>query len=543
MGTAHTERHLKAVPRAPSTTTIARSTLIVMAATFGSTLLGFAREVVNARYYGTRWEMDTFLAAATIPTIIFGLFNGALVSALVPVFSEYIATERHEDGWRLANTVLNGLVIILVVGAVLGWLLAPIYVPFIAHGFPAPQMGVAIRMTRWLMPSIVATSLAGVLAAVLNAHHRFGGAALQGIAINVVTIAIVVWLDARLGIYALVLGTTLGLCAQLIVQVPSFARLGHYRPTIDLNHPGLHRMWSTLGPIIVGSAAGQVALFFDRFFASTLTPGYIASINYANKLVGLPQQVFAAAIATVIFPLLASHFACGNRVALRHSVTTGLRLVVFITVPSTCGLIVLGYPVVQTLFERGSFTPQATANCAALLPYAAVGLVPMAANVILTRVCFACAEMAWPVGISCVAVLLNVILSIVWLPSLAAAGLLLANAVSQAVQTLLLAVVAWRMLHGLDLRALGRSVGATAVCSIAMVCALEWIASLGAPPARTFVQRAWSLAGELGIGAAVFLAIARFVRAEELDLTVGALWRKFSTPLPSAPENSGAPIA
>jgi putative peptidoglycan lipid II flippase len=543
VGTARTDRRLKAVPRAQTTATIARSTLVVMGATLGSTLLGFAREVVNARYYGTRWEMDTFLAAATIPTIIFGLFNGALVSALVPVFSEYIATERSDEAWRLANTVLNGLLIILCVGAVLGWFLAPFYVPLIAHGFPGPQMGVAIRMTRWLMPSVVATSLAGVLAAILNAHHRFGGAALQGIAINVVTIAIVVWLDARLGIYALVLGTTLGLCAQLLVQLPSFARLGHYRVTLDLHHPGLQRIWATLGPIVVGSAAGQIALFFDRFFASTLTPGYIAAINYANKLVGFPQQIFAAAIATVIFPLLASHFARDNRLALRRGVTMGLRIVVFITVPAACGLIVLGYPIVQTLFERGSFTPQATANCAALLPYAAIGLVPMAANVILTRVCFACAEIRWPVCISCFTVLLNVVLSVVWLQSLGAAGLLLANAVSQGVQMALLAVVAWQLLRGLDWRALTRAVTATVVCSIAMVCALEWIGSLGAPPARTFSQRASFLVGELAIGAAVFLAVARLVRAEELDLTVGALCRKLTSRLPSAPENRGAPIA
>ena len=71
-----------------------------MAATFVSTLLGFVREVVNAQYYGTRWEMDTFLAAATIPTILFGVFNGALVSALVPTFSEYLAHREEDEAWR-----------------------------------------------------------------------------------------------------------------------------------------------------------------------------------------------------------------------------------------------------------------------------------------------------------------------------------------------------------------------------------------------------------------------------------------------------------
>ncbi|HEU5480659.1 MAG TPA: lipid II flippase MurJ, partial [Candidatus Tumulicola sp.] len=127
-----------------------------MGATLASTMLGFLREVVSAKYYGTRWEMDTFLAAATIPTILFGVFNGALVSALVPTFSEYLAHRDETEAWRLGSTVLNLLAIVLTACAVIGFFTARWYVPLIAHGFPAPQIGVAIRMTRWLMPSIVA---------------------------------------------------------------------------------------------------------------------------------------------------------------------------------------------------------------------------------------------------------------------------------------------------------------------------------------------------------------------------------------------------
>ena len=243
-------------------------------------------------------------------------------------------------------------------------------------------------MTRWLMPSIVAVSLSGVLSAMLNAYHRFRAAALVGVAVNIVTIACVVLLSHDIGIYALVLGTALGLTAQMLVQLPSFLSIGKYRPIIDLHHPGLKKIWTLLGPIIVGSAAGQLALFFDRFFASTLAPGYIAGMNYATKLVNFPQQIFAAAIATVIFPLLAAQFARENRRGVARSVVTGLRLVNFITIPSVCALIVLAHPMVQALFERGTFQAGATDLTARLLPYAAVGLIALAANVVLDALLF-----------------------------------------------------------------------------------------------------------------------------------------------------------
>jgi putative peptidoglycan lipid II flippase len=522
---------------------IAGSTVFVMGATLASTILGFMREVVNAKYYGTRWEMDTFLAATVIPTILFGVFNGALVSALVPTFSEYIAHGHEDDAWGLANTIVNSLAIVLTICAVIGWFAAPWYVPIIAHGFPAPQMGVAIHMTQVLMPSIVAVSLSGVLSAMLNAYHRFRAAAMTGIAINVVTIGSVMIWNNHYGIFALVYGTLWGLCAQMVVQLPSFLRIGKYRPTIDLRHPGLSKMWTLLGPIVIGSAAGQLALFFDRFFASTLQPGYISGINYVTKLVNFPQQIFAAAIATVIFPLLAAQFARENKRGVARSAVTGLRLVNFITIPSACALIVLAHPMVQTLFERGTFGPVATDLTAGLLPYSAVGLVALAANVVLTRCCFACKETAMPVAISVITVLLNVVLSMLWLPSLGGAGLLLANSVSQAVQALLLLALVAKLVRDMEWGALLTSFVKVVIASLAMYAALHWVAALGVQTEPTLASRAWYLFGQIIVGGAVFLAVAYMIGVAEIDLASRTIIAKFEKNIIAPSENRDAPIA
>ncbi|HEV7179765.1 MAG TPA: murein biosynthesis integral membrane protein MurJ [Candidatus Baltobacteraceae bacterium] len=541
------KQHLRVVPESkrahPRRFSVAGSTLFIMGATLASTSLGFMREVVSAKYYGTRWEMDTFLAAATIPTILFGVFNGALLSALVPTFSEYLAHREEAEAWRLANTVLNLLAVVLTACAVVGFFTARWYVPLIAHGFPAPQMGVAIRMTRWLMPTIVAVSLSGVLAAMLNAYHRFRATALVGVAVNIITIACVLTFNHRLGIYALVIGTTLGLSAQMLVQLPSFLSIGKYRFTIDLHHPGLKKIWTLLGPIVVGSAAGQIALFFDRFFASTLSPGYIAGMNYAVKLVNFPQQIFGAAIATVIFPLLAAQFARDNRRGVARSLVTGLRLVNFITIPAVCALIVLARPMVQTLFERGTFQAGATDLTAGLLPYAAVGLVALAANVVLTRCCFACKETAWPVTISVGAVIVNVLLSLVWLPTLGARGLLLANSLSQTMQAILLLMVVSRLVSGIGWGSLLGSTAKIVVSSLAMVAALHWIDTLGVTPEASLASRAWFLFGQIAIGGTVFVAVARMLNVEELELARRTIVAKFERNLVSPPDNREAPIA
>ena len=504
---------------------VARSTMIVMAATLASMVLGFGREVLNARYFGASGDMDAFLAATVVPTILFGVFNGALVSALVPIFSEYFVTDREEDAWQLASTLILCLATVLSVAAALGAWLAPLYVPLIAR-FHGQRLHEAIAMTRWLMPCIIATSLSGILAAILNAYHRFAATALQGVFANAVTIAFVVVGFHRAGIGALVLGTLAGAFAQLVVQVPAFFALRRFRITIDWAHPGLRRLLLVLGPIAIGSAAGQIALFFDRYFASGLNTGSIAGMNYAVKLVGFPQQIFVAAIATVIFPVFAGQFATKNRPAMRRSIATGLKVVLFLTVPSAFGLCMLAGPIVQTLFERGAFTPATTVLCASLLPYAAVGLVALAGNVILTRYLFACNAVRATIAISVATVAVNVLLSVLWLPSLGARGLLLANAVSQTLQTFALAAVVWHLLGGFDLRGILLSAFKVLSCSAAMGVALAVVQIYRAPPAPTFIARATNLTEHLLFGGFLFLVLARIVDSEELDLAIDILFRR-----------------
>jgi putative peptidoglycan lipid II flippase len=509
---------------------LARSTMLVMGATLASTILGFVREVVYAKFYGTSWELDAFLASSIVPVILFGVFTGALVTALVPLFSDYVNTEREDEAWNLASTVVVVLVVVLGACAALSAWLAPWYVPHIYVPHPgrssAAHVHAAVEMTRWLMPTIVATSLAGVIGSLLNAYHRFGAAALQGFVANLCIIAFVWFAQPRYGAQALVFGALAGAFVSLLVLLPTFLSLRRFHFALELRHPGLVRLMHVLAPIAIGSAAGQIALFFDRFFASQMSEGTIAGMNFAVKIVGFPQQLFVTAIATVIFPLFASQFAQKNRPAMRRSVATGLQMVIFLTLPSAWGLCMLAGPIVQTLFERGAFTGEATVLCAQLLPYAAVGLVALAANVVLTRCLYAAGAVRLAIAISVATVALNVILSLAWKGPLGARGLLLANAVSQTLQTIAFLVAVSRALGGFHLRPVVISLLKVGACSAVMAFALAAVQVTRTPPSPNTLARISNLGEHLLFGAFVFLALARLVDSEELHLAVDLLLRR-----------------
>ena len=510
------------VAESPTPRRLATSTALVAAATLASTLLGFVREVIYAKFYGASWELDAFLAASVVPVILFGVFSGALVTALVPLFSDYVTTGRRDEAISLASSLIAVLAVTLGVLAIAGALFAPWYVPQIAR-FPHGHALTAIVMTRWLMPTIVATSLCGVVAALLNAYHRFWAAAVQGFVANLCIVVIVSLTQSRLGPYALVAGALAGALAQLAVMIPPFLQLRPFRFPIDLRHPGLVRLLQVLGPIAIGSAAGQVALFFDRFFASVMSPGTISAMNFAVKVVGFPQQIFVTAIATVIFPLFAGQFAHQNRPAMRRSLVTGLQMVIFLTLPSAWGLCMLAGPIVQTLFERGAFTPEDTVLCAQLLPFAAVGLVALAGNVVLTRCLYACGAVRTAIVISVCTVALNVALSILWLPSLGARGLLLANATSQSLQTLAFVAAAQRTLGGFDLRPILVTLLKVGACSVVMAFALAAVQVGRPPPAPNTIARVTNLGEHLLFGMFVFLSLARLVDSSELQLATDLL--------------------
>ena len=527
MGTRRIKPALRAIPSSPARRSVALSTIIVMAASALSALLGFAREIVTAHYFGTRPEMDAFLNASTIPTVLFGIFSGALVAALVPTFSEYMSLGRPDEVSRLGSTLLNTLFFVTTGLAALGWLLAPYFVPVVAHGFPSAEQSLVVEMVRWLLPGIVATSLGGICAALLNANHRFLASSLTLVAANLVTIGVVVALHRELGIFALVLGSMLGLFAQLLVQVPSMLQYRLYRFALDLHHPGLAKAWTLLVPVAVGSGAAQINLAFDRYFASTLSAGSTAGLGYTTKLAFLPTTIVAGTIATVTFPLIAGQFASSNRVGIRRSISLALRMVSFIVIPCAAGLSVLAHPIVQTLFERGAFGPASTALCASLIPFACVPLIAISYNSVLGRACYACKEVRLAVAGSSAAVVINIALSATWSPILGARGLLLANGVSGLFLLTFLTGLFWRLIGGFDWKPLLSSLLRIALASLAMVGVLDWVRSLGFVPTATLASRAWYLGGLLVIGATVYLAAARAFRVEELTITVRTLMQKF----------------
>ena len=365
----------------------AKTTGIVALAIMCSRVLGLIRELVFAALFAPGLR-DCFTVAFRTPNMLRDLFaEGALSTAFVTVFSQKLKTEGEGAAWQLAHRILSLTVVFMSGITVVGILLAPLIVRLLASGWDEEQWKIpfTVSMAQIMFPFILLVSLAALVMGILNSKKVYGVPAMASSFFNIVSIiggAGIGWLmDPTFGWKAMLgfcIGTLLGGLAQLGVQLPALWKLGYRFQFIrDWSDPGVRRILKLMGPAVIAGSAVQVNVLLNTVFATHLDvkDGPVSWLNYAFRLMQLPLGVFGVAVATVTLPVLSRVATEGITDKFRSVLGAGNRLVLFLTLPSAVGLLILAEPIISLLYERGKFTHYETLATAAALRWYAVGLI------------------------------------------------------------------------------------------------------------------------------------------------------------------------
>jgi putative peptidoglycan lipid II flippase len=500
----------------------------ISAATLVSRVLGFLRDVVVALAFGAGPVTDAFFVAFRIPNMLRRLLGeGALSTAVVPVFTEYAAARSRADVLRMLRAVAGAALLVLSLATLLGVAATPLILRAIAPGFAADsdQTALAVRLTRIMFPYLVLVGLAALTTGALHAHGRFFAAALAPAVLNVGMIAGVLLLQRRVEppILALALGVLAGGVGQLAVQLPGLRRAGLLvAPSAELGHPAVGRVGRLLVPAVFGLAAVQVTVFVNTLLASLLPAGSISFLYYADRVMEFPLGVFGIALASAALPAMARQAAAGDTPGLTGTLNFTLRLAMYVAVPATVGLIMLRSPIIRVLFERGRFGPDDTLATAQALLWYAVGLAGFSAARIAAQVFYAAGAPGIAVRLGLLAVAANVVAAVALMGPLAHGGLALASSIGAYVNVALLLGVARRRFGPVGGRALLASLGRTLAASVPLAawCALSlW--AWPPTPSRWF-DGAW-LVGTIAGGALVYGAAGRVLAPHEFAALRGML--------------------
>ncbi len=457
---------------------LVRSAGGISLATQASRVLGLIRDMLMASYFGTGIYASAFIAAFRIPNLFRRLLGeGALSASFIPVFTDYLHKKNREEAWQLALTIFNLLLLILMGITLLGIFGAPFIARIIVPGFaPNPdKVELTARLLRILFPYLLFIGLAALAMSILNSFKHFAFPALAPMVLNlsmIISLLFFVKSQSLRGIQILSLSVLVGGLGQLLIQVPALLRKGMpVRLMTVFRHPEVKKIILLMGPAALGLAVYQINIVVDTVFGSyesIVGEGAIAALYYGNRLMQYPLAIFGIAMATAVFPTMADQVSQGKIDELKKTLPFALKLVFFLIIPSSVGLIVLGKPIVSLLFEWNAFGVKSTQDTVTALSYYSLGLFAYAGVHITSRAFYSLQDTKTPVKIACLTMLINIVLNLLLMRPLRLGGLALATSLSAGINFFLLLYVLNKRVGGIEGKIILTSLGRVILASLFM---------------------------------------------------------------------------
>lgn len=520
---------------------LARATGIITVAMLLSKVLGLLRTTIFAATFGAGPDADAFTNAFALPDTIFTIVaGGALASAFIPVFADYLIDRRdRKTAWHIASSALNISMLVLIVLAGLGIVFAPQFLDITLHPYFVCVPGkpcegpIIVELTRIMLLQPIFLGGATVAVSILQARQSFVLPALGQVIYTASLIGgiLATALDHRthifgghLGINGPAYGVVAGAALQFLVQIPGlFREKMEYRPSFDFRHPGVRQMFRLMVPRMLNSGLLFVSVYINRDLLGTLDTGAVYGYVTAFTLVMLPISLFGMASAQAAFPTLAALVAAGEWNRVRDTIMRTVRGITYLAVPSTLGMIVLADPITKIIVSHGKFDPHDLPFFSGPLIFFAIGLLGLSLVEILTRSFYALHDSRTPVEVSVLQFMFVIGLSLVLLNPMGSNGLALATSLGALGEALVLLLLLKPRLAGLNLKELWVFLLNVIAASVVTALAALFVYTLGTvvlPVGATSIQEtiktAVRLIAAIGAGAVVYYGFSRFLGIDDV---------------------------
>ncbi len=450
-----------------------KSAKTVSLCTLLSRVLGLARDIICASFFGTSLAWDAFVVAFKIPNLFRRLFGeGALSAAFIPVFTEYLETKGKKDAWELVN--VTGTLLFIILGSLV--VLAEISFSIIPTVFSLnSKWELVLSLLLITFPYVMFICMVAFAMAVLNSLKHFLMPALAPVALNTCWILGVLFLTPAFGdtldtkIFGVAVVILIGGMIQLAIQVPVLRKEGiTFWPSLNFSHPGLKRIIALMLPIIFGLAVVQINVLMDSFIAIAfakppdgaehfslagitipypLETGAASVLYYGDRLIQFPLGVFGIAMATAVFPYFSTYAARKDWTNFSDTFNQAIRVILFIGIPASIGLILLRRPLVELFYERNAFTAESTYRTSTVILFYAIGVWAYSTAHVIIRAFYSIQDTKTPVKVGAGMVALNLILNLTLIWFLREGGLALATAISATIQIIILFVLLRKKLN------------------------------------------------------------------------------------------------
>lgn len=390
-----------------------RGASIILVVTYTlSNILGLFRDRYLAANVSTYYR-DVYFASFRIPDTIFNiLILGAISSAFIPIFSDFIAKKEENHGFDFANRLINLAIISVGISALLLTIFMPYLTPLLVYGFDPGKMAEVTKYSRILMLLPIFFSLSYITGGILNSYKYFWAYAVAPLIYNLAIIFGAVFLAPRYGLNGVAFAVVIGSALHFLIQVPSAIKLGYrYNPIMSIKDKSIKLMLRLMVPRSIGMGANQVMLLFFTSIGSALASGTISAFSYANNIQTMPVAALGSTFATAIFPTLTQKISQGKDEEFAFYLNRSLRVIGYLLIPSTAIFVLLRVQIVRLILGSRNFSWDDTRMTALALGFLSLSILAQGLIPLLSRAFYALKDTRTPMYIGIATVIVSVILA------------------------------------------------------------------------------------------------------------------------------------
>lgn len=376
---------------------------LIAVVTIVSKLIGFIRDVVIANCYGASTVSDAYFYAYQLPAlaiVLLGGVGGPFHSATVAVFSKIIPSLKEKANAEvnhLFNSFLTASFVFFSVFAVFCFIFSDQIMKFIISGNNVELISLASMHLKIMSPVLIVGGIVGIYYGILISYREFMLPNISPILMSIVIIAMITLVKHDNTGMVLAWATTIGAMCQFVYQLPKIRQLGfRLRPNFDFHSENFKQICELLFPAVLSSTIGQIYIYVDMFFASSLNPGAWTAIGYSNRVFQFPVGILVTAFLVPLFPIFAKLVAQDDFNNIRRYFNKGVGVLFFAAFPIIIGIWVLGYDGIKLIFERGAFGDKATFMVTQALWFLAFSILPYVFRDSITRVYYSFNDSATP---------------------------------------------------------------------------------------------------------------------------------------------------
>jgi putative peptidoglycan lipid II flippase len=387
-----------------------------------SRLLGFVRDQLIAFTLGTGLVAEAFFVAQRLPNLFRALFaEGAFNNAFVPQFVKKQEVAGQAQAFVFGRQVLSVVFTWMLVFCAAAMIFMPWLMPVLAPGFrgSAEKLELATELTRICFPYLGMMSLTALFGGILNSLNRFSAPAAAPILLNIVVIGftLAAWHlglgnSAATGRFMAWAVTASGVAQLLLLLTAAHYAGAQVVPSLPRLTQDVKRVLVLSVPGLISGGITQINLLIATMLATGFSGG-VAFLYYADRLFQLPLGLIGVAIGVVLLPTLSRKLRAGDAQGARDSQNRALELSLFLTLPAAAALVMIGRPILHTVFEHGEFTRADTFNVAPVLAAFAAGLPAFTLTKIFQPGFFAREDTKTPMHFAIIAVVVNIAASLV----------------------------------------------------------------------------------------------------------------------------------